>query len=210
VQPERHDGSISGKLLHPDNHVVIRIMSVERIDTVSLDPESHIFSLNNISYGNYILQVEAEGYMTFEQKIVFDKPSFICHDIILSRTPRQISYLFPSSCQNFDMQYFNLHEPQATDSGFNPEITFNQEMDTLSVNEAITISPDTVGVEVTWFLEKTLMFHFPYWKLATVDTVKVTISSKAINRYNDSLDFDYTIIYPVDADYIRSNLLKKE
>lgn len=210
VQLESQYGSISGKVLHPDSNLVICIISVERTDTVSLDPQSHQFTLKNIDYGNYILQVSSDGYGGFEQKIVLNTPIFTCHDIILSRTPQQIGYLFPSSSLNLDMHYFDLHEPQANDSGVNLEIAFNQEMDTVSANEAITILPDTVGVEVIWSLNRVLVVHLPYWKLATIDTVKVSISTKATNIYDDSLEFDYAVFYPVDASYIRTTKLKKK
>jgi hypothetical protein len=204
-----HKGSISGKILHPDNNLIVRIISVGRTDTVSLDPGSHLFTLRSLKYGNYIIQVTAAGYTGFEQKIVLNTPVYTCHDIILSRAPGQISYLFPSSSQNLDMQYFNFHEPQVNDSGFNPEIAFNQEMDTASANKVITILPDTVGVEVIWSLNRVLVVHFPYWKLATVDTVRVSVRKEAINIYGDSLDSDYSVFYPIDKEYIRTNYLKK-
>lgn len=209
VEPQMELGSISGKLLHPDNNAVIRIVSVEKVDTLSVDPVSQMFTLNNLKYGSYILQAKADGYSMFEQKIVLNSPLFTCNDIVLSRSVNLVSYLYPSSCRNLDRDYFDLRELQANDSGFDPEITFNDYMDTATVNAAMTIFPDTVGVLVTWFLERSIAFHFPYWKLATVDTVKVVISTKAVNKWGDTLDNDYIIAYPVDAAYIRTNLLKK-
>lgn len=209
VEPQMELGSISGKLLHPDSNVVIRIISVERVDTLSVDPESYMFTLKNLKHGSYILQAKADGYSMFETKIVLDSPEFTCHDIILSRSANLVSYLYPSSFRNLDKEYFDLREMQANDSGFDPEITFNDYMDTASVNEAMTIFPDTAGVLVTWFLERSIAFHFPYWKLAAVDTVRVVISTKALNKWGDTLDNEYIITYPVDAAYIRENLVKK-
>jgi hypothetical protein len=209
VEPQTELGSISGKLLHPDNNAVVRIISAKKVDTLSPDPATQIFTLKNLEYGSYILQVKADGYSMFEQKIVLNSPLFICPDIVLSRSANLAAFLYPSSYRNLDKEYFDLLEPQVNDSGFDPEITFNDYMDTASVNAAMTIFPDTAGVLVTWFLERSIAFHFPYWKLATVDTVRVVISTKAINKWGDSLDTDYIITYPVDADYIRANLVKK-
>ncbi|MBN1602774.1 MAG: hypothetical protein JW915_14285 [Chitinispirillaceae bacterium] len=205
-----HYGSISGKVVHPDNNLIIRVLSEEKIDTLFWDPGSQKFFIDGIKYGQLLLQVEADGYRFFEAKIVLDKPAYICNDIVLARVPSQIAYLYPANSQNLDSEYFDLHEPQVTDSGFQADITFNEVMKTALVNKVLTIYPDSAGVEVIWNFDRSLTIHFPYWKLATVDTVGVSIGRLAENRWDDTLDFDFSVFYPVDTDYIRSKLLHKK
>ena len=82
--------------------------------------------------------------------------------------------------------------------------------DTASVYKALTILPDTVGVQTELVLRQALIVIFPYWKLATSDTVKVSLGRGAINKWGDSLDFVYTVFYPVDTNFIRTTQLEKK
>lgn len=201
-------GTISGRVLYPDTNLFIRMISADGADTATRNPESQMFTFNHIRFGNCILQVKADGYGLFEEKFVLEQPQFICHDIVLAQTPPQVAYLFPSNSQNLDSVFFSLYHSSITDSGFQVVITFNDIMDSASVFEALTVSPDTVGVQTELVLLRSLIVHFPYWKLAAVDTVKVSISTKAINKWKDTLGCTYTVFYPVDTSFIRTTRLE--
>ncbi len=209
VHPEVQYGSISGKIIHPDNNLLIIVSSEDGADSGTRNNESQMFAFDRIKYGKCILQVLADGYGLFEEFIRLDKPVFICRDIVLAKVPRQISYIIPSSDIYLDSLYFSIYSTSITDSGFWSYINFNDIMDTASVNKALTILPDTAGVQTEWALNRSLSVFFPYWKLSTNDTVKVTIGRKALNRWNDTLDHDCTVFYPVDTNFIRTTWLKK-
>ena len=203
-------GAISGKILHPDNNLFIRMISEGGVDTTTRDPESQTFTFDSIKCGKCILQVRADGYGLFEEKFILNKPQFICHDIVLAQTPPHVSYLFPSNSQNLDSVFFSLYNSSITDTGFLVVVSFGTHMDTVSVKEALTILPDTVGVQTEVLLRMSLIVFFPYWKLATIDTVKVSIGRGAVDEWGVSLDCDYTVFYPVDTSFIRTTRLDKK
>jgi hypothetical protein len=202
-------GSISGKLLYPDSNLVIRVVSGEGVDSTTRDPQSKIFTFDGILYGNCILQIKSKGYGLFEQKLVLDKPLFTCHDIALAQTPPDVAYLDPSNSRVIDSLYFSLESPAITDSTFMISLTFSDKMDTASVEKVLTILPDTVGVKLIWALRASLYMIFPYWKLATIDKIKVSVGRKAITQWGDTLASDYNVFYPVDTTYVRSSRLNK-
>lgn len=209
VQTEAQYGSISGKIIHPDNNLLIRVTSDDGVVTAPLNPETHMFTFDSIKAGNCILKVSANGYGLFEMVIVLDKPLYTCHDIVLTKVPPQINTVYPSSSQYLDSLFFNLSSPSNTDSGFWVFINFNEIMDTTSVNNALTILPDTVGIQKEWTpITTSLSLFYPYWRLSTIDTVKVKISRMALDQWGDTLDCDLMLFYPVDANFIRT-LLKK-
>jgi hypothetical protein len=202
-------GSISGKIIHPDNNLHISVVSENGVDSTTLNPQSHMFTFNGIKFGKCILQISAKGYGFFEQMIQLDKPSYICHDIVLARFPAVINFIYPSSSQYLDLHYFSISSPSVTDSGFWCFINFDDKMDTPSVNKALTLLPDTVGIQKEWTpITTSLSLFYPYWRLSTIDTVKVKISRMALDQWGDTLDCDLMLFYPVDANFIRT-LLKK-
>lgn len=210
-------GTISGKMLYPDpdTSLLIRIIPEdERVDTVSLDPATRTFTFNNVKTGHCILQISADGYGLHEEIFVLNKAHLVCKDIVLSHTPSQLSYLFPSNSQNIDSVYCSLFHSAITDTGFQVVITLNSYYDSTAVYEALTIQPDTVGVERVLIQDQSLVVFFPYWKLATIDTVKITIARQGkLGRYvedtwNDTLDFDFTVFFPIDTQFIRTNFLE--
>jgi hypothetical protein len=203
-------GSISGKIIHPDNNLVIRVIAEDGIDSTTRNPESQMFIFDSIKCGKCILQVRADGYGLFEAMIMLDKPLFNCHDIVLAQVPQQISFIYPSNSQYLDSVYFSLSTPSVTDSSFGVFVNFVDKMDTASVNKALIILPDTVGVQTEWTLDRSLSLFFPYWKLSTIDTVKVTVSRMALDRWGDTLDRDCTVFYPVDTNFIRTTRLTKK
>jgi hypothetical protein len=210
VQPPLQYGSISGKIIHPDNNLLIRVTSDDGVVTAPLNPETHMFTFDSIKAGNCILKVSANGYGLFEMVIVLDKPLYTCHDIVLTKVPPQINTVYPSSSQYLDSLFFNLSSPSNTDSGFWVFINFNEIMDTTSVNNALTILPDTVGIQKEWAITiRSLYLFFPYRRLSTIDTVKVAVGRKALTRFDDTLACDLNLFYPVDTNFIRTNRLKK-
>jgi hypothetical protein len=203
-------GSLSGKIIHPDNNLLIRVISEEGIDSAARNPESQMFTFDSIKYGKCLLKVTANEYMLFEERITLDKPLYICHDIVLAQFPPQISYLYPPNSQYLDSFFFSLSSPSITDSGFVVSIAFNDRMDTTSFQGAFTILPDTIGVQKIWFFDTQISLFFPYWKLSTIDTVKVSISRIARNHWGDTLVRDCTVFYPVDTNFIHTILKIKE
>jgi len=212
TQPEAIEyGSISGKILYPDSNLLIRIIPEDgRVDTTTLDPVAQMFAFDSVKTGKCILQVSAKGYGFHEQKFILNKRQFICHDIALAHTPESVSYLFPSNSQNFDSLFFSVAHSSITDTGIQVIITFYDWMDSASVIKALTILPDTVGVQAELVLRQSLVVFFPYWKLASVDTVRVTVGTGAFDRWDYHLDFDYSIFFPVDSSYIRTARLEQK
>jgi hypothetical protein len=204
-------GSISGKVIHPDNNLLIRVISQVRVDTVTRNPITQMFSADRIKYGKCILQVRAEGYGLFEQMIWLDKPQFKCQDIVLADIPQQISFIYPANSQRLDSLYYSFRSPSISDTGFWVFVNFNNLMDSASVKNALTVSPDMGGVHTDWDLDRSLSIYFPYSKLSTIDTVKVTVSRKAKNKeWGDTLDHDCTVFYPIDTAFVRSLLVNKQ
>jgi hypothetical protein len=95
-----------------------------------------------------------------------------------------------------------------TDTGFQVVITLNSKYDSTVVYEALTVLPDTVGVQRELVQGQSLVVFFPYWKLATIDTVKVSIARQGkfgrfvADEWDDTLDFDYTVFFPIDTNHI--------
>jgi hypothetical protein len=205
VQTEAQYGSISGKIIHPDNNLLIRVLSEDGADTIPCNPTTKMFTADSIKYGNCLIQVKANDYMLFEKKLVLDEPQYICHDIVLSPCPWQVAYLDPSSSQHLDSVFCSIHEPSITDTGFMVCLTFSNDMDTASVGNALTILPDTVGVQKIWARKLSLYLLFPYSKLATTDTVKVSVSKMAKNGWGDTLEDDFSFFYTVDTNFIRTS-----
>jgi hypothetical protein len=204
-------GTISGKILHPDNNMLILVTSEERVDTATRNPESQMFTIDSIKYGKCILQIWADGYGLFEQMLTIDKPLYICHDIMLAQFPSVINFIYPSSSQYLDFPYFSISSPSITDSGFWCFINFLDKMDTPSVNSALTLSPDAVGVQKEWTpLTTTLSLFYPYWRLSTIDTVKIKIGRTALDQWGDTLNRELLLFYPVDTNFIRTTMVKKK
>ena len=211
-QPEEVEyGSISGKILYPDSNLLIRIIpEYGNDDTTTRDSVSRMFVFDSVKTGKCILQVSADGYGFHEQKFILNKRQFICHDIALAHTPSVVSYLFPSNSQNFDSLFFSISHSSITDTGIQVIITFNDWMDSASVIKALTILPDSVGVQAELVLKQSLVVYFPYWKLASIDTARVTVGTGAFDRWDDHLEFDYSVFFPVDPDFIRATRLKEK
>jgi hypothetical protein len=201
-------GSISGKVIHPDNNLLISVIAEDGIDTTIRDPESQMFFFDSVKCGKCIIHVSADSFALFEQMLILDKPLFICHDIVLAQFPGRINFVYPSNSQYFDSVYLGISSPSVTDSGFWCFINFNAQMDTASVNEALALSPDTVGIQKIWTLTTSLSLYYTYWRLSTIDTVKVKIGRMAMDMWGDTLERDFMIFFPVDTTYIRKAKLK--
>ncbi len=210
LQPEPVKyGKISGKVIHPDNNLLIRVVAEDGIDTATRNPETQMFTFDSIQCGKCILQVRADGYGLFQGMIMLDTAPFRFHDIVLAQIPSQISFIYPSNSQYLDSAYFSLSPTTVSDSGFWVFINFGDKMITESVNKVLTILPDTAGVQIEWTLDESLSLFFPYWKLSTMDTVKVTIGSKALTQWKDTLSGDCRVFFPVDTSFIRTIWQKK-
>ena len=208
-------GSISGKILYPETDLTIRILPEDgRVDFATVDPVTQTFTFNNVKTGNCIIQISADGYGLHEQIFLFNKPHFIFPDIALSHTPSAVSYLFPSNSQNIDSVYCSLFHSAITDTGFQVVITLNSYYDSTTVYEALTVLPDTVGMQRELVNRQSLVVFFPYWKLATIDTVQITVARQGkfgrfvTDEWDDTLDFDYTVFFPVDTHFVRTNFLE--
>ena len=216
AQPEEIQyGSISGKILHPDNNLFIRLSNESGdVDTTTRDPASQTFNFDSVKIGKCILQIRADGYGLHEQLFVLNSRQFICPDIVLAPTPSEVSYLYPSNSQNIDSVYCSLYHSAITDTGFQVVITLNSYFDSTIIYEALTILPDSVGVQKELVNRQSLVVFFPYWKLATIDTVTVSVAREGklgrfvTDTWDDTLDFDYSVFYPIDTGYIRSTRLQ--
>jgi hypothetical protein len=204
-------GSISGKIIHPpDSSLSICLVTPDGIDTATINLESRIFFFDSVKWGSCIIQVSADSFAPFEQLLILNRPSYICHDIVLDHFPRHFNYVYPSCSQYLDSAYLSISSPQATDSGFWCYINFNDQMDTASVNGALTLSPDTVGIQKIWTLTTSLAFFYTYRRLSTIDTVEIKIASRSLDQWGDTLDRDFTTFFPVDTAYLqRANLKGK-
>lgn len=210
VKPTVKYGSVTGRVIHPDNNLLVRIVSLGGTDSTQCNPETGVFVFDSVKYGICLIQVEADKYGLFEGKVKLDSPEYVCKDIVLALTPIQVSYLSPSNSQNLDARYFSQKEPLITDSGFLFAITFYDRMDTASVEAVLTILPDSVGVHKIWAIRQSFYLLFPYEKLAVTDTVRITIGRQAKDKWDDTLEHDFSIFYPVDTAFVRSSLLNKK
>lgn len=208
VKPEH--GLVTGRVLHPDNNLLVRIISLGGADSTQCNPATGEFVFERVPYGKCLVQVEADKYGLFETKVILDAPKYVCKDIVLALTPVQVSYLSPSNSQNLDARYFSQKEPIITDSGVLFAITFYDRMDTASVEAALTVLPDSVGVHTIWAIRQSLYLLFPYEKLAVTDTVRITVGRQAKDKWDDTLEHDFSIFYPVDTAFVRTSLLNKK
>jgi hypothetical protein len=207
LQPQY--GSISGKIINPpEKGLLICLVTRKGIDTTTFNPATQTFVFDHVKYGSCIVQVSADSSPPFEQLLILDKPSYVCHDIVLGMFPSRINYVYPNNSQYVDSSYLSIASPQATDSGLWCFINFSIKMDTTTVNAALTILPDTVGVRKEWTLTTSLAFFFTYKRLSTIDTVKIKIGGQAIDEWGDPLGRDFMTFYPIDNSYIRRAILK--
>jgi hypothetical protein len=202
-------GSLSGKILHPDNNLEIRAVHENGIDTVIRNPESQMFSFDRIVYGMCILQINASGYGVIERRLNVNTPKYTFPDIILSRFPSQIINVLPSNSQNIDSQYYSVDTSALTGDGFMVSFEYAKEIDQSSFEKGLSIWPDTAGMTIEWEFSQENSILFPYSKLATVDTLKVSLTKKVLTGDGDSLDFDFTLFYPIDTAFVRKTFLEK-
>jgi hypothetical protein len=86
---------------------------------------------------------------------------------------------------------------------------YAKEIDQYSFEKGLTIWPDTAEMTIEWEFSQENSILFPYSKLTTVDTLKVSLTKKVLTSDGDSLDFDCTLFYPIDTAFIRKTFLKK-
>ena len=193
---------ITGRIIYPDTGLHIYLIASGGVDSTTEDPATGTFIFDSLEYGQYILQVRADEFGTFERKIILDDQQYECHDITLLHMLYQFPTIYPLNSQYIDSQFCSMNPPSITDSGFEISINFKY-IDSNAVDAALSILPDTVGIKKTWLLNTNLTLLVPYRRLAEIALLEISVNKTAVDNYGETLDHDLTVFYPIDTAYIR-------
>jgi hypothetical protein len=203
---------ITGNVQPRQSGATVYLEDVEIIDSTIIDSSTGRFTFDSVRYGDYRLRVKATGYGVYTSRIALDDRYYSVSTIYLDNQPSQIYYVFPYPDQVIGSSSIRSDDERFTEPMAVIFLYFKEPMDSLSVAQALTITPAVRYTFGSWVATSSYYYtqlFIPVTDFFAHGRISFTIDTTARTLYGERLDFRYTFSYSPDTSNLTITRIKQ-
>jgi hypothetical protein len=178
------------------------LLDAEVIDSATVNSNTSSFMFDSVPYGEYLIRIVAPGFGTQQKNVFVNSPSQFAGTFYLQTFPALVSWVYPPDSTTFDSTIVTF----TGDTSVSIHLTFDEQMDTLSVTRAITTVPAIPRPAFSWYsysTEHDLYIRLPIEELFAHPKTSITIDTSARTLQGKLLDSPLRLTYFADTTELR-------